>query len=520
MTVSLSGMTLHTNNDNEGGWGGTDGPDDYNNAIQGSNSESWQVSKNATETGTLTKSSALSATRGLLMFWMSSNLAPYYTDVVVDLQSTTNNYKKFTVANSTNKAIGGNFVPSVIDYVNKGASTGTFVPASFAVMRVILDNSSSGNIRSVINNWIDAIYYGPGHTISGTTTTDKIFKEAAAIDQNGTSEYGILEDYKGTVYSHGDIDLTGTALTSIGEALTFVDTINGYDRYNFDISGTVVFTNTSIKAEGVVDFDMDASGATAFSMTGGSITQANALTLSSGQTLKGVVLTDVNSSSIANAPENCVWNLSGLITLTGSGTLVNCTINEGTGTAAVETDDLDLLDGNTFVSDGTGHAVNMPTLIIADDTMGWDCTESGYAATDGSTGNETIKVNVDTGITLTVNVATGASTPTVYNTGAGTVSVVSGLITIAINVKDDSTGLNLESAHVWLGKDSDKSTIINGATDSSGNISTQITYPGSITPTVGWVRQMDLLGVDYTAKDISGDITSTGLSLSVRLTPI
>jgi len=50
MTVALAGMSLHTDNDNEGNWGGTDGADTYNVSIQGSNSESWQVSKNASET--------------------------------------------------------------------------------------------------------------------------------------------------------------------------------------------------------------------------------------------------------------------------------------------------------------------------------------------------------------------------------------------------------------------------------------------------------------------------------------
>ena len=55
MAITNSGMTLYTDNDNEGGWGGTDGPDDYNNAIQGTNSESWQVSKNSTDIGTLSR---------------------------------------------------------------------------------------------------------------------------------------------------------------------------------------------------------------------------------------------------------------------------------------------------------------------------------------------------------------------------------------------------------------------------------------------------------------------------------
>ena len=87
MAVALSGMTLYTNNDNEGNWGGTDGPDTYNVSIQGTNSESWLVSKNATETGTLTLTpgTAPDATRSLFMFWMKSDLSYYYTDIKAEL---------------------------------------------------------------------------------------------------------------------------------------------------------------------------------------------------------------------------------------------------------------------------------------------------------------------------------------------------------------------------------------------------------------------------------------------------
>ena len=107
MAVALSGMILYTNNDNEGNWGGTDGPDTYNVSIQGTNSESWLVSKNATETGTLTLTpgTAPDATRSLFMFWMKSDLSYYYTDIKAELQSSTNNYKTFTAATAANPEI-------------------------------------------------------------------------------------------------------------------------------------------------------------------------------------------------------------------------------------------------------------------------------------------------------------------------------------------------------------------------------------------------------------------------------
>ncbi len=429
MAVSLSGMTLHTDNDNES-WSGTDDPDDYNNCIQGSNSESWQVSKNSTETAALSKSSTLSATRGLVMFWMSSNLSPYYTHIKLLLESSNNNGKQFTVADSTNKAIGGNFVASVVDYVNKGVATGTFVPASFSTLEIEVNNSSSGNIRSVINNWIDAIYYGAGHSIGGTTTGDLLFKEAAAVDQTTANQYGILQNYNGIIYSQGDIICSGTNLVSDSETLVFVDTINGYDTYNFNITGTVSFKNSTIIAAGTIDFILDAESATSFSMVGGALTKADDIRLADGQGFSGVVINSATESTIANAPENCTWNTSGTIWVSSTGSLNSCILNDPSGVVAVDITSLDRLDACTFNSDGTGYAIDLGT-ISSDTSMTWNCTTNGYASSDGSTGNEVIYVSVNSGQTLTINVS-GVTSPTVNNAGSGTVTVVNAVaLTIA-----------------------------------------------------------------------------------------
>ena len=470
MTVALTGMTLHSNNDNEGGWGGTDGPDAYNNAVEGSNSESWQVSKNGTETGTLTLSSTLSASRSIFMFWMSSNLSPYYTDITLLLESSNNNNKSFEVANSTNKAIGGNFVASVVDFVNKGTETGTFVPASFSALDITVDNSSSGNIRSVINNWIDAMYYGPGHTASSTTTGDALFDEIAT--QDDASKYGVVWNYNDIIYCQGDLSLTGSAMTSIGETLVFVDTLNGYDRYNLDISGTVTFQNTNIIGAGAVDFDMDCTGAT-FSMTGGSLAGMNLLTLVSGQTFVAVVITDGGLIDLANTPVSCVFNNCDQISFTGSGGLTDCIVNGSSNASAVLTDDLSILSNNTFNSDGTGHAIDMPTEITANRAEPWNNQEDSYGATD--TANSTITCNVALGFTLQIDVAGGASVPTVNNTGLGSVNVVAGA---TIEVTNLVTG-----SRVRVTRDDNSNEIYNGS-ESAGSITFGTSYAGTFTVSV------------------------------------
>lgn len=438
MAVSLSGMSLHTNNDNEGGWGGTDGPDDYNNAEQGTNSESMLVSKNATETATLTKSSALPTTRGLFTFWMATSLAPYYTDIELDLESTSNNLKKYTVTTAANREISGDFKPVAVDYVNNGAETGTFAAASFSLLRLIIDNSSSGNIRSVINVWIDAMYYGVGHTISGTTADDQAFKEAADVDELTANKYGVMWNYNDSVYCQGDLALSGT-LTSKGESLTFIDNSNGYDVYNLDITGTVDFENTSITAAGTARVNVDTSSATSFSMKGGTIKRHNTLVTAAGQTMDGIVFQDGLTSTIANTLDKATFNLCGKITISGAGKLTNSTINQSTDAIAMAATNLNDAEKCTFISDGTGHAFDLGS-VAATTAMDWDNSDSGYASSDGTTGNETILVNVASGQTLTINVSATATTPTIKNDGTGTVTVVAGQKSFAFALNPSITG--------------------------------------------------------------------------------
>jgi hypothetical protein len=82
--------------------------------------------------------------------------------------------------------------------------------------------------------------------------------------------------------------------------------------------------------------------------------------------------------------------------------------------------------------------------------MNWNNFLSGYAVSDGSSGNEAILVNVAASQVLTINVGAGYSTPSVYNTGSGTVSVVSGQVTTSVTVKALSDGSDISGARVLV----------------------------------------------------------------------
>lgn len=132
----------------------------------------------------------------------------------------------------------------------------------------------------------------------------------------------------------------------------------------------------------------------------------------------------------------CSFNRCGLVTI-GGASFVGCLFEEPSGTISVFTTTLDDLSGCVFNSDGTGHGVDLGT-ITSTQSMSWDCTDTGYTAS--SSGNETILVSVDNGITLTINVSDTATTPSVYNTGTGTVNVVAGQKTFAFTVNPSITG--------------------------------------------------------------------------------
>lgn len=522
MAVTLSGMSLHTNNDNDTSWSGTDGPDTYNNAEQGTNSESWLVSKNTTETGTLTRSSALPTSRGLFVFWMSSNLAPYYTDIRLELQSSASNYKQFIIADSTDKQIQGKFVPIAVDYVNNGTETGTFAPASFSVCRVIVDNSSSGNIRSVINNWIDAMYFGTGLDISSfTTTAEELFAEAAAIDENSSNKYGILWNYNGIIYCQGDLASTGTTQKSTNETLVFIDNDNGYSTYKLTIeSGTVTYTNTTIMAAGTARFDFDVWVAAAFRMYGGSMVRYNTFDIESGDIIDGAVFLNgltmtIKSSSVSN----CVWTDCGEITLSGVGEIEDSTFSGGTDTNQVSAPNLNDVLNCHFVMGTSGHAVE---LTGAAGTYAWNCTAVGYDT--GSTGNgvevtgasitgdETIHITATSG-TFTINVADGATTPSVSSAGA-VVNVVAGQKDFSFTVSPSITG------YEWRIYDVTATGSLAGATELDGEeTATADNQTYSYSYVADDVIAVQIIDDDYEESITYYTLKNADQSVTITLTP-
>ncbi|MHA1661894.1 MAG: hypothetical protein ACTSVR_01395, partial [Candidatus Thorarchaeota archaeon] len=409
--------------------------------IQGSNSESWQVSKNTSETGSLALSNDISGTDNHFNLWIQSNLSYYYTSVKVQLISTAGNYREYTLATAASPEVSGDFKCFALDIAG-GTETGTFIPASFSQCDITVDNSSSGNIRSVVNNWIDAMYYGSGLTFDGSSdTNDTMFTEATALDEATAQRYGVLQTFNEQIFCQGNLvfDDNGSANTqkSTGENIVFTKKDNATNAYSLDLIGsnnTVVFTNTNISATDTARFTFDSSGTVgSFTMTGGGMKKASEVDFKTGQTIDGVSFTecgevDPNGATI----QNCKF-INTIETTTGA-LIVN---TEAEGEAC---DDLRF----TGYSASSNYAVYVASGVTEFDMDNW------YFDDPNNTTDYAVYW-AGTGGTLTINALNGTNLVSAGCTSAGgTVSVVANPVTTTITVKDISTDTEISGAQTLV----------------------------------------------------------------------
>jgi hypothetical protein len=145
-----------------------------------------------------------------------------------------------------------------------------------------------------------------------------------------------------------------------------------------------------------------------------------------------------------------------------SATLTNCSFID-TKVSSASPGDADNISDSSFTSSGTGHGIEISGT-AANMTLD-GVTFTGYAASDGSTGNEAIYVNIATG-SMTISITGGGSTPSIRTAGA-TVTVQNA-VTVQVTVKDATALTLIESARVLLEADS----VATGTHTGSNNAST------------------------------------------------
>lgn len=416
----------------------------------------------------------------LLFFVASPNVTRSIEDggVCCSLGSDTSNFVSFHVEGFDTYGAGGRVGKSyAINYVNTASAVAPFrtvvgsPPSSNpTALGAKIDCTTTGRAG------YDCIRYGTGAYITdGEIADPATFSGFSEQNDLVANRWGIAVGINGSIEIQGKFVIgqnssqvaTECYFSESNVDLLFVDAIHADSAFNEikidHASTTCTWNNVNMKALGTNtkgDINVESNNPT-FTVTGGFWAGIGTTTLRSNSSLTGTT-----------------WRGTESITL-NSATLTDCNIVNNISTSAVIVDNLSQLINCTFTSSGTGYAIDLGT-ISSTTSMTWDCNDSGYAASDGSTGNETILVDVASGQTLTINVATGKTTPTINNTGVGTVTVVSGSVSIDVNVKNQSE-VNIENALVYIDEDiNNAGNIANTTTDSSGNIA-QANYSGVAT---------------------------------------
>lgn len=149
---------------------------------------------------------------------------------------------------------------------------------------------------------------------------------------------------------------------------------------------------------------------------------------------------------------DCLFDTCGTIN-PGRVDMKNCSVVNSSATEAmILTDSLNtLLKNLNFTSDGTGHAIHVIPVGAGPFSYTFTgFTYTGYAVSNGSTGNETLLIDSASDADITVTLS-GGDVPTIMEAAGytGTFTLVTASVTTTVNVADN-TGTDLENARVLV----------------------------------------------------------------------
>jgi hypothetical protein len=150
--------------------------------------------------------------------------------------------------------------------------------------------------------------------------------------------------------------------------------------------------------------------------------------------------------------DDCTFRRCQLITPNGA-TISNNVITSSVSTASIQAtfSDFSTITNNFFTSDGSNHAISVPST-AGTTNVTWNNTLTGYVAgtagnnvgTTSGTGNEAIYITGTTTSTVNITVAAGATIPSIRKDSANvTVNITANQLTFTINSIQSGTELRV-----------------------------------------------------------------------------
>lgn len=411
--------------------------------------------------------------------------------------------------------VKGGFVIRAIDPNISGYRTSTTGSPDFTAadyFAIAGDFTATSKSENLVLSAVDA---GDGLTLIGGdgASTDAVWKDFADFDA-GTlaNRYGYFTALEGIEGLYGVFGMmvigsaTETDFTDSGVTTVFLDGYfaAGWSGVTVDLSNAnSVFSNTNHT------YDSRGNTTTTDTRATYTVTGTSGTGTETNPTFKSFA--SINLTSAMRFDGGTISD-SGQIDANGAD-LRTVVVKSSTASAAllydINADPDGELDDMVFESSGTGHAIELGSNCPSTITLRGH-TYTGYAGTDGSTGNETIYNN--SGKAITINVVGGGDTPTIRN-GTGASTTVSASRTLTINLVDaDGTAIT-DACEVTVVRDSDTTVLYNVENVTTGT--TNYTYSTD----AGTVVYINVLNVaDFEAKTVNNyTLPTADTTLTIQL---
>ena len=356
---------------------------------------------------------------------------------------------------------------SMASTVNTAGDT-TAVSGSFAALNLAAITDVGGHfitgskaLGGGYNVAVDIIRYGNDGLVitGGGSGTEGKFLEIATADRSTAdlAGHGVFRELQPIAFgiqapiTFGNVSAaTNSVFEDSGCTIVFEDRDIADNKYYFDVTGNSGSTNSFTLSSSTIT---TAGPLVRMNFDGGNI-DTLALTAVSFVDLGNPIIFSSGADATPNSHliSQCTFSGCGQVTAGNVDFTLN-TISSTTATGVLEgavlLNNTANVSGLSFTSGGTGHAIEITSGAQGPFTY-TDFTYSGYAASDGGTGNECI-VNTSGGaITITID---GGDVPTVDTTNStGAVTILTGAVTTTVTVRDN-TGTLLQNARVYLEAD-------------------------------------------------------------------
>ncbi len=295
-------------------------------------------------------------------------------------------------------------------------------------VQVSFTAAPGGTTPNLIIDAADFTNGGAALTLAGTSG---LWTDFSTADENSSNQYGVFRKIGGVFNCLARVQL-GTSSSLVFNDSNFAiifpqqnlvhDAFMGVSVDLQHASTNIDWASGSLKSAGSKKGDFVVSGTSGtFDASGCTFDALRLLTLTSKVTLV-----------------SCTLQACGLVTQS-SAVLSGCRVASSPAAVAVLSNNPANISDTAFVSAGTGHAIEISTA----GTYTFDGnTFSGYAASNGSTGNEAVYNN--SGGAVTLNVTGGGSTPSIRN-GSGASTTVNSNVSVTLTGLKNPTEVRVYS---------------------------------------------------------------------------